>query len=205
MNWKNTFLYVQNLGFTNFHSWFCNSKTYSVNIWDMQLCCTTPAPLNVWVWNKSALPLCCINAPNMNWINRKISGPRLNKLHEALNFNFSDFFLFKQCRLILWLQRPTQRSSSWSADRRNCSGQRAGSGGVIFDVYCILYKGLFLSFLGVWPLPIAPPEWKKGPWKKIASKSAFVEPQKPKKRLTHSHMQIRFWFSPFCWKVFVGS
>ena len=138
MNWKNTIFYVQNLGFTNFHSWFCNSKTYSVNIWDMQLCCTTPAPLNVWVWNKSALPLCCINAPNMNWINRKMSGRHLKKLAEAIDCSFLDFFFKKNCSQISRSLRPTQQSSSWSADRRNCSVQRAGSGGVIFPVYCIL-------------------------------------------------------------------
>ena len=174
MNWKNTIFYVQNLQFTNFHSLYWDSKTYSVNIWDMQLCCTTPAPLNVWVWNKSALQIFCINPPNMNWINRKISGPRLNKLHEALNFSFFDFFFNKQCRLIFVLQHKTQRSSSRSAVSRNCSGKRAGSGGTIFAVYCILYKELFLSFFGVWPLPIAPLKWKKGPWKKTALKSAFV-------------------------------
>ena len=174
MNWKNCFFCITNLKFAFFYQSFYHSKPYSVNKWDMQQHHTTPALLNVWVQNKSALQFCCINAPNMNWINRKMSGRHLKKLTEAIDCSFLDFFSKKYCRQVFRSLRPTQRSSSWSADRRNCSGQRAGSGGVIFPVYCILYKELFLGFFGVWPAPIAPLEWIIGPWKKTASKSAVV-------------------------------
>ena len=92
MNWKNRFFCIQNLKFAFFYQSFYHSKAYSVNKWDMQQHHTTPALLNVWVWNKSALQFFGINAPNVNWINRKMSGRYLKKLTKALVFSFWTFF-----------------------------------------------------------------------------------------------------------------